>query len=138
MGVDEKVLDHLVEDELKKYLNFPSFWLRFLATFLFVAAILVVTVVLVMIWSMLILDLVFFSLAIFILKRCIMLFWVVRVAIINKGYFTNLRKEIKKLNHKNFKGHSDLEPYFKETNLEFTLNLSELQLKVKKLEQKFE
>ena len=106
----------------KENLNFPSFWLRFFATLLFVIIILVITVILVVIWAMLILDLVFFSFAIFILKRSVMLLWVLRVTLINLGYFTNLKKELKKLNREY------------EKKLEWTLNSSEKQLTLKIVE----
>lgn len=81
-----------------KSLNKPSFWIRFFMTLFFILIILTITVVLVMIWAMLILDLVFFALGIYILKQAIKFFWLIRVAIINKAYFTQLRKELKKLN----------------------------------------
>lgn len=81
-----------------KSLNKPSFWIRFFMTLLFILIILTITVVLVMIWAMLILDLVFFALGLYILKQSIKFFWLIRVAMINKAYFTHLRKELKKLN----------------------------------------
>lgn len=103
----------------KENLNFPSFWLRFFATLLFLIVILVITVILVMIWAMLILDLVFFSFAIFILKRSVMLLWVLRVTLINFGYFTNLKRELNKLNKEY------------EKKLVWTLNSSEKLLTLK-------
>lgn len=105
---DKKILEYISQDKydfiLQKIINkqenfnFPSFWLRFFATVLFLIIIVFITVVLTLIWTILILDLVFFSFAILLMKRLVILLWVLRVWMINLGYFTNLKKVLKGLN----------------------------------------
>ena len=84
----------------KEFLNPPAFWKKFLVSFTFLMTVVVIGVILVLIWAMLILDLVFLAMAIYLMRKVIIIAWVWRVQYIEKSYFSKLAKELKILNEK--------------------------------------
>ena len=84
----------------KEYLNPPAFWKKFLVSFTFLITVMVICIILVLIWAMLILDLVFLAMGIYLIRKVVIISWVWRVQYIEKSYFSKLAKELKVLNLK--------------------------------------
>jgi ABC-type sugar transport system permease subunit len=93
-AVDQKALNH------KSSLNSPSFILKFVVTLIFIVLIMIIGVILLIIWSMLILDPIFFGSSIYLIRKAVVILWVIREQIIESFYFTGLQKVVKRLNKK--------------------------------------
>ena len=84
----------------KSSLNPPSFWLKFAVTLIFMILVLLVCVLLLVIWAILILDLVFLAFSLYLIRKVVIIAWVLRTQFIEKSYFSGLKKVVKDLNKK--------------------------------------
>jgi ABC-type sugar transport system permease subunit len=96
----EEFLRDVDEMNNPKYLKPPSFWVKFIVTFAFIVMALLISILLLLIWAMLILDLVFLVVSIYVIKKSVIFFWVWRVQLIEKKFFSGLDGVIKRLNRK--------------------------------------
>lgn len=81
-------------------LNPPSFFKKFWMSFVFMLIVLTISIFLILIWAILILDLVFLALGLYILRKVVVITWVWKIQLIEKSYFSHLSKILVELNVK--------------------------------------
>jgi hypothetical protein len=109
-SMTESVLGGFPESELEedlkniinnpKNLNSPSWVIVFLVSFLIFSVFLVILMFFVVFWAISVLDLVFLALSVYLIRDLAKFCWIMRVKIINKANFSNLKREITRLNQK--------------------------------------
>ena len=94
-----------------KNLNFPSLIRRISFSVFFLGILLILVFVLLIILAITVLDLVFLALSLYIIEESFKILWIMRVKMINLSRFSNLKRELTKLNEK-----------YRNYDLEWTLN----------------
>lgn len=109
-----------------KNLNSPSLIRRISFSVLFLGVLLLIVLFLLTVLAILVLDLVFFALSLYLIKESAKFCWIMRVKMINLSRFSNLRRELKKLNQK-----------YISYELEWTLNNNQNWLQLGKFNTKY-
>ena len=109
-----------------KNLNSPSLIRRISFSVLFLGVLLLIVLFLLIVLAILVLDLVFLALSLYFIKESAKFCWIMRVKMINLSRFSNLRRELKKLNQK-----------YLSYELEWTLNNNQNWLQLGKYNTKY-